>query len=277
MNIKTVKHQMLFVGAGLFVNLLLFFIKLYIGLSSNSISIYADSLNNCLDSAGCAAALFGLGILGSKLNSKYPYGYGRAQDITDFLISISISVTGIYFGYISLERLIYTIPVWYTMKYAVVIAATAMVKLLLALLFSKGAKLLDSSTLRAMSFDSIIDFFVTVSTLVSLTLSQKIGFSLDGIAGMLIAVAFVIEGIKMLEKSGAVLLGKRNDEKCNEIAKLIESYDVRVISVNSHSYGSVCVYTVQAEPCDMRLDEIENRLKNEVHAEIYFRFGENNE
>ena len=35
---------------GICVNLCLFMVKLYVGISTNSISIYVDSLNNALDS-----------------------------------------------------------------------------------------------------------------------------------------------------------------------------------------------------------------------------------
>ena len=41
------------------VNLLLFFIKLYIGLRSNSISIYSDAVNNLFDSlSGLVTLIF---------------------------------------------------------------------------------------------------------------------------------------------------------------------------------------------------------------------------
>ena len=42
---------------GICVNLCLFMVKLYVGISTNSISIYVDSLNNALDSVVCIIAL----------------------------------------------------------------------------------------------------------------------------------------------------------------------------------------------------------------------------
>ena len=44
---------------GICVNLCLFMVKLYVGISTNSISIYVDSLNNALDSVVCIIALVG--------------------------------------------------------------------------------------------------------------------------------------------------------------------------------------------------------------------------
>ncbi|MBR3438858.1 MAG: cation transporter, partial [Clostridia bacterium] len=130
-----IKLQLVFIGVGCALNLALFFVKLYIGLSTNSVSIYADSLNNGLDSIGCIAALAGIGLLTKKKSDDYPYGFGRAQNITDFLISVCVIVTGFYFGYISLERLMYPVPIWFSVKYAVILGFTAGIKILLGIFF----------------------------------------------------------------------------------------------------------------------------------------------
>lgn len=115
---------------GICVNLCLFMVKLYVGISTNSISIYVDSLNNALDSVVCIIALVGFW-LSVRTSPKYPFGLGRAEDLTGFITAVVIVGTGFGFGYVSLERTLYPAPVWFSVRYAVIIAVTAVVKLLL--------------------------------------------------------------------------------------------------------------------------------------------------
>ena len=116
---------------GICVNLCLFMVKLYVGISTNSISIYVDSLNNALDSVVCIIALVGFW-LSVRTSPKYPFGLGRAEDLTGFITAVVIVGTGFGFGYVSLERTLYPAPVWFSVRYAVIIAVTAVVKLLLS-------------------------------------------------------------------------------------------------------------------------------------------------
>ena len=142
---SNIKKRIIAVSIGAGVNLLLFFVKLYIGLSSNSVAIYADSLNSLTDSAVCIAAAIGFKLSGEKPCSKYPFGKGRAEELTELIISAVILVSGCAFFYISFERILYPVPVWYSSVYATVIAATAAVKLALSFYFSKISKKFNSS------------------------------------------------------------------------------------------------------------------------------------
>lgn len=273
---KRIKLQLVFIGIGCAVNFALFFIKLYIGLSTNSISVYADSLNNGLDSLGCMAALAGIGLLTKKKSPAYPYGFGRAQNITDFLLSVFVIITGVYFGYISLERLMYPVPVWFSVRYAVIIATTAAVKLVLALFFRLANKKINSGTLKAMSYDSFLDFFITLSTLISMTLSEKAGYSIDGIIGIIIAAVLTVQGIKLLKDVCSVILGKRDENRCSEVGSVIEKAGLSAQRVDCHLYGEKPVFTAVVlfdEGFEKKSAEIKSIIHNEMQAEIYFRFG----
>lgn len=45
-------------AVGLLFNLLLAFVKLYVGISSNSLAVYCDAVNNFGDALLCAAVLW---------------------------------------------------------------------------------------------------------------------------------------------------------------------------------------------------------------------------
>lgn len=274
MHKKKKRIVLIAVVSGLAVNLALFFLKFYIGLSTNSIGIYADSINNLIDSIACAAATVGMYIAAKSSSEKYPYGFGRAEEITDLLISVFICVTAFYFAYISLERLMYPIPVWYSPKYALLIALTIAVKAGLAVMFSATGKKAGSSTLLAMRTDSILDFFITAATLISFTLSEKIGYSLDGVSGMLIAVIIEIGGIRMLVSAISSLIGKRDESLCLQAEKILREYGLENIGrINCHRYGENRVFTVSlTEPAGdaVHWDSLEKTISEELNGEIYF-------
>lgn len=278
----TYKKRIIAVATGAAVNLLLFFVKLYIGLSTNSVAIYADSLNSMTDCAVCMAVIIGIYLSSAKKTADYPFGKGRAEELTELLVSAVILISGGAFAYISFERIMYPVPVWYSTAYAVIIAATAAVKLALSFFFSKVSAKLGSDSIRAISTDSRLDFFITLCTLISFTLSSAASFSVDGIAGMIISVLLIAEGIKSSRAAFEKILGKRNAEICDGAKKVIEA-DESVIGVEEiryHSYGengvfnadiiTGCVNTEEIQRLECRLRKA---IKENYGSEIYFNFG----
>ncbi|MBQ2842433.1 MAG: cation diffusion facilitator family transporter [Clostridia bacterium] len=278
----TTKKRIAVVLFGASVNLLLFFVKLYIGLSSNSVAIYADSLNSMTDCAVCIAAVIGFCIGSAKNTEDYPFGKGRAEELTELLISAVILVSGGVFAYISFERILYPVPVWYSSVYAVIIAATAAVKFVLSFVFAKSAKKLGSGAIKGIAADSGLDFFITLCTLISFTLSSKTDFSVDGIAGVIVGIILIAEGVKSARLSLVKVLGKKNSEICDKAKMLIES-DASVKAVEEiryHSYGESGVFNADIKTDCTTAEEIENlsvrinkTMKENFDSEIYFNFG----
>lgn len=278
----TFKKRIIAVAAGAAVNLLLFFVKLYIGLSTNSVAIYADSLNSMTDCAVCIAVIIGFCLSSSKKSGDYPFGKGRAEELTELLISAVILISGGVFAYISFEKIMYPVPVWYSSLYAVIIAVTAAVKLGLSFFFSKASAKLGSDAIKAISTDSKLDFFITLCTLISFTLSSVASFSVDGIAGMIISIVLIAEGIKSSWAALEKILGKRNGGICDKAKAVIES-DASVKCVEEiqyHSYGEKGVFTAEiktdcatAQELEMLGERLQKSVKDKFGAEIYLKFG----
>lgn len=276
------KKRIAAVSTGAAVNLLLFFIKLYVGLSSNSVAIYADSLNSLTDFGICIAVIVGFCLGNSKKTEDYPFGKGKAEELTELLISAVILVSGAAFAYISFERILYPVPVWHSSLYVVIIAAAAAAKLALSFFFAKTSKKFGSDAMKGISTDSRLDFFITLCTLISFTLSSETGFSVDGIAGVIISIVLIAEGIKSLCRSIGRVIGKRNDEIC-ERAKEIIGLNKSVISVEEiqyHSYGEKGVFTAEirtdcstAEEFEKLGISLQKSVRENFDSEIYFKFG----
>ncbi len=270
------------VGAG--INLILFVVKLYIGLSTNSIAIYADALGSIADCSVCIASIIGFAMLNAPKSESFPFGRGKIEDLLNLIISAVILITGGSFVYISLERILYPMPVWYSQLYSVLIAATAAVKLALAFFFRLMFGKTGAQTLKSFQTDSILDFFITLCTLVSFTISAKTDFSVDGLAGIIIGMILVAEGFKPFSASAAQILGKNDATECKKIKELIEADDAvnTVNSVQCHKYGEISVFTADISVSCNNAKEVaalSQRLNSlNQNTKIYLKIcGEENE
>ena len=173
-------------------NLLLFFIKLYIGISSNCLSVYCDAINNLGDTAACGIALASF-LLIRRMDERRGV---RTQSLSTLFISIFIAVTGVYFIYNGLERTMYPLPVSYATRYAVLLAATVPLKALLGVVFASFNRKRESAILRALVLDSILDCFITLAALMSLLLIQRVNFAADGIFALITGGVITVSALR---------------------------------------------------------------------------------
>jgi len=204
------------------LNLILFFIKLYIGLSSNSISIYSDGINNLFDAFSCMAVI----VCFYFLNKSREHFSRTLSAKTEHLVSLALSCmlfgVGFVFLYNSAERLMYPTPVWFTMTYFFMLLFSAAVKLGMFFLLKHKASRLDSKVIRLMSVDSLTDFFITAVTVLTLLISQMGSYSFDALGGIAISILVIVTAIKNLKQSTALLLGVPEKEKRKKIERLID-------------------------------------------------------
>lgn len=179
---------------GLTVNFALFLIKLYVSISSGSLAIYCDGINNLGDTLSCIIALVGFA-LAIRLDEKKS---SRAQSLASFVIGLILAFTGAYFAYNGIERLMHPVPISFLYKYAILISVTALAKLIMGIVYFKINKKHASPVYKTLIMDSFLDCAVTLSTLISLTLSVKINFAIDSILSIVIGIAVAISAVKTL-------------------------------------------------------------------------------
>lgn len=179
---------------GLTVNFALFLIKLYVSISSGSLAIYCDGINNLGDTLSCIIALVGFA-LAIRLDEKKS---SRALSLASFVIGLILAFTGAYFAYNGIERLMYPVPISFLYKYAILISVTALAKLIMGIVYFKINRKHASPVYKTLIMDSFLDCAVTLSTLISLTLSVKINFAIDSILSIVIGIAVATSAVKTL-------------------------------------------------------------------------------
>ena len=255
------------------INLVLFIVKYYIGVHTNSLCIYTDSINNLMDTLSLCLALVGISYINKPATDKFKFGFGKMEEVTSFIMSLIMTVAGCSFTYNSLSRLMTPVPVWYFTKYAIIIAFTCLAKLSLGIVFTFRYNKTKSSVLKTVMLDSYLDCAITLMTFISFTLSNTIGFAFDAILGLCISVIIVILGIRLIISSVADLIGQRNEEVEEKAKCIIKEIDETIVinDINVHSYGDENIFvTLNLSLTDSQKDftSVQNSIKNQLKAEL---------
>ena len=267
---------LIFVGI---VNLTLFLIKLYIGISTNSLCIYTDSINNLFDTLSAIIALFSTFIITKQATSKFPFGYGRIEYIIELIMSLVITVTGFYFAYTSIARISMPTPVWFYQNYAIIISITCIVKFIIGIIFKKLYKNTNSIIYKSIMLDSFLDTGITLVALISFIMSNSSGIVIDGFLGLLICIIITYTGIKLIIDSVSILIGKTNKNDIKNIKNKILSIDanIKIITILIDDYGinnktiTLCIKSNSTNKQKLQ-NNIKKSLKNEIYNNIYIEW-----
>ncbi len=264
------------------VNFVLFVVKLYVGLRTNSLCIYTDSINNLLDSLSIFLAFSGMLFLKKVATKKHPFGFGRIEYILEFVMSVIISLTGGSFAYNSIVRLMMPTPVWFYERYAILIGASCLIKLCLGFFFLQRYKKTSSDILKTIMLDSFMDTGVTAVALVSFTLTNKIGLVVDGFMGLFISILIIISGVKLIYTSVSKLLGREDVESKEFIKDAISNLNgvVEQKAIYVHDYGTnakevvLVLNATQGSDKKMLSSQIKDKLQNENFINIHIEWEE---
>ncbi|MBQ7741217.1 MAG: cation transporter [Eubacterium sp.] len=187
---------------GLALNLTLFFVKLYIGLSTFSLTIYCDAVNNLGDTLACGVSVLGYFLI-RRLGEKQTR---RAESLCTFFISLLITVTGAYFIYNGIHRFFYPTPIAPFLKYEIILACTIAVKILMGFMYSYFDKKEPSSVLKALRLDSFLDCFITLAALFGLVLVKRVNYAVDGVFAVITGSVITVSAIKNIIKETKFLV-----------------------------------------------------------------------
>ncbi len=187
---------------GITANFILFALKLYIGISSNALSIYCDAINNLGDTFACIIALAGF-VISVKLSRQKGK---RAEALASFVIGIIVAVTGFYFAYNGAERLMYPTPVRYLTKYALLLFITALVKIAMGIIYSAINKKENSPVLKALILDSFLDTGITLAALMGFFLVTKINYAADGAFSIILGIIIAGGAVKNIIAQSKILI-----------------------------------------------------------------------
>lgn len=234
------KYGMLSSATGIVVNILLSIVKLVIGIIANSISIISDALNNITDVGSSVVTMIGFKISQKKIDKDHPWGHGRMEYITAFIVDIIILMVGFELLKSSIDKIIHPeLPVVNNVTIIILVIAV-LTKLWLFLFYKKIAKTIDSNAIKGNAYDSISDSISTLVVLISAVVAKLCGISIDGYASLIVSVFILFTGYKAIKETVDLLLGMKPDpEFIKDIEEEAKKYDMisGIHDIMVHDYG----------------------------------------
>ena len=234
------RYAMLSSCTGIVVNIILSIIKLIVGIFSNSMSIISDALNNVTDTGSSIVTMIGFKMSQKEVDNEHPWGHGRMEYITAFIVDMLIVLVGIELFQNSIEKIIHPIMPEINNIVIILLIVAIFMKLWLFIFYSKIAKIIDSSAVRATAYDSISDCVTTFVVLISSVINLVFKLNIDGYISILVSIFIMITGCKALKEIIDLLLGTKPDENfIKEIKEFAEKYPMisGIHDIMVHDYG----------------------------------------
>lgn len=257
---------------GTICNSVLFAAKLFVGIITSSIAVSADAFNNLADAAVSVVTLACFKIAGTPADKEHPFGHGRIEYISSLVLSVAILITGLSFVKSSIEKIISPEPIVLSRVSVIILILSLILKLWMGLFNRKLGNIVNSSTMKAASLDSIADVAATAAVLLSMMIAYFTGLCVDAYAGLLVAAFIIFTGVEIIKESLGPLLGQApNPELVNKINKIVSAHKeiVGIHNLMIHNYGPrQMVVSFHAEmPAEidiLKLHEIVDTVEREL-------------
>lgn len=265
---------------GIITNLLLFLIKLIIGLLTNSITILADAFNNLSDFGSCIVTILGFKLANKPADKEHPYGHARYEYITGIIVSLLMLVMGVIFLKTSIGKIISPEEIKISFATYLVLIIAVLGKVLQMVVYSDFARSINSSTIKASAIDARNDIISTLAVLAATIIMGIFKINIDAYTGIIVSIFIIISSIKSLKDTINPLLGIiPSEEKVNKIKEKILSHKeiIGIHDLRIHSYGEKNDFvTVHAEVPDTMgiieaheiADAVEREFKEELNIDL---------
>lgn len=225
---------------GIACNLILFTIKLVAGIISGSIAITADAFNNLSDMGSSVVTLLGFKLASKSPDKDHPFGHGRMEYMSAFIVSVVIIVVGFELLTSSVEKILTPEDIHVNTITLVVLVLSILVKFWLGLFNNKLGDIINSTALKATAKDSINDVVATSAVLLTSLISMFFGLNLDGYVGVLVAIFIMYGGFSTAKEMLSPLLGAQPEpELVSEIKSAVMENDtfLGMHDLIIHDYG----------------------------------------
>lgn len=237
-----VRNKMGTIGGvvGIICNVILFALKFFAGIVTGAISITADAFNNLADAASSVITLIGFYIAGKPADEDHPFGHGRMEYVSGFVVALAILMMGFELLQSAIGKIIDPEDIHFQVISVVILVVSILVKFWMASFNKYVGNLIDSETLRATAKDSLFDCISTAAVLVGLLLYRFAELNLDGWFGLLVAGFVLWGGYGTVKDTVNPLLGETPDaELVKAIEDMVLHHDT-IIGVHDmiiHDYG----------------------------------------
>ena len=238
------KYGTLSSTVGIIMNIILATFKMIAGLLSGSVAIMADSVNNFSDAGSSAVSFISFKIASKPADKDHPFGHARIEYVASLIVAFLILHVGLDLFFESGSKIFGIVPMESVKVEAVtiiILSASIILKLLLAILNFGIAKKIDSSVVKATAVDSISDSISTFAVLIcSIIIYYTDALIIDALAGIGVSILIIIAGFNIFRETKNSILGEAPvEETVNSIKEIVKEYPgiIDIHDMIVHNYG----------------------------------------
>ncbi|MBP3581489.1 MAG: cation transporter, partial [Clostridia bacterium] len=153
---------------GVIANIILAAGKIVVGTLFGFISVLADGLNNLSDSGSSLISFVSFKLSSKPADKEHPYGHERIEYVASMVVSFLILLIAFELLTESVSKIISPEELELSYVIIVVLAASIVIKLGMFFYYSKIAKEINSTVLKATAFDSVSDCVSTTAVFIAI-------------------------------------------------------------------------------------------------------------
>lgn len=228
---------------GIICNIFLCLVKIIVGLTSGSISVIADGLNNLSDMGSSVITTIGFKLAGKPADKDHPFGHGRMEYMSAFIVAVLILLVGFELLGTSFTAIINgEKPPIYGTASLIILGVSVAVKLWMFFFNRALAKKIDSAVLFATAQDCINDAITTTLILIAAVITTlfTLPFNLDAFLALGVSLFILWSGFETAKNTLNEILGRPPEEAViNELKNEILSFEefVGIHDLIVHNYG----------------------------------------
>ena len=257
----------------------MFGFKYFAGWLSGSVAIMADAFNNLSDAGSSIITLAGFKVTGMSPDAEHPFGHGRVEYISGFIVSMAIILMGVELLKSSAVKILDPVKIDTSAAAFIILAVSVFIKLYMAFYNNSIGRKINSAAMKATAIDSLSDAAATSVVFVSMAVMMYLDINIDGYTGALVAMFILFAGYNAAKDTISPLLGtKPSKEIVEAIDSVIMSHEgiLGVHDLIVHDYGpGRMIVSLHAEvPGDRNIyelhdliDHIENDLNDMFNCE----------
>jgi len=257
------------------INILLFAVKIKIGLSIKSVALIADAIHTLADSLTSVVVIIGFKIAKRPSDKEHPFGHGRTESVATLIVSVLLFIAGFELLQKSIHSIVRPQESTASLSVILIIAGTIIIKELMARFSYQLGDIIDSQALRADALHHRTDVFATGLVVVALIASHFGFHRVDGIMGAFVSLIIFYSAYAIAKEAVSPLLGEApSEETLMEIDRLANSFEgvLGVHDIIYHEYGQTIIVSLHIEVSEkgsaVELHELSETVEEAIGQKI---------
>jgi cation diffusion facilitator family transporter len=205
-------------------NTALITLKIVAGVITGSVAIITEAVHSSIDLVASVVAYFSVRKADEPADASHPYGHEKVENLAAAFEGVLIVLGAGIIIFEAITKLTGTPHVQKLGVGIVVIGLSAVANLIVSGILYRRARETDSPALEGDAAHLRTDAFTSIGVLVALALVAITGMDeLDPIAALVVAVAIVFSGVRLVSRSSRVLVDEAlPEEEIRAVAEAIQ-------------------------------------------------------